>query len=805
MLKTFYKFLGRNKLFTVVNVAGLSISLMFVLLMTDVVVRQLSVDNYQENFDRMYLINTAEKSIDAHVLIGDKLKAKCPYIEDWCAVSATASGYTGVVLQHDGGKHRGNELIVTENFFEMFSFPLIEGDPKTVLDSKDKIVLSEGMALRMFGTTGIVGKQVVMLVGDTEVNYTISGVMKDIDNSIFPDAKIILPFDAMKYFNWHASLDDVNMNSFGNTQLFFLAHPETDMVAKSEGLQDILAEMLPFVWSKDGFMKVDTVRWMPVRDYYFSDMGEKNSKGYYTGSSVIVTIFIIAGVLVLLMAVCNYVSMSVAQTAYRAKEMATRRLLGSDKGDIFWRMITESFLLTSLSFVLAFLLAKAAEPIAAELTQEPIELVEHLSFEIVIAYVAFIFLLSFVAGFFPATIVSQYHPLDVVRGTFRRKTKMLYLRVLYIVQSGLSVAMLACAIFFAMLVRERINQPLGYTWNNLLCYELSALNQSQKLAFAEEVRKLPCVKYASLTSSTPFHGGWNNTPEFNVGDSTVTIPYQRFYCDTNFVKIFNIEVLDNRHIVHNSDNKDNMYIETGYLSESFYEKLGFPFDGDSKQSNQGLTIVPAGRHKDFVTGLNTQNPNATMIFEFSDILNVSNGMIVEMALVEFVDGDLAEYRQQADSVFAKIYQSEEFTSEWYDDVLFEPFQKIFRIEKLIFVFSGASFLISLLGLIAMSVYLISQRKRDIAIRKVFGSDTLGEMNKLMKFCFFSQLLGLVIAVPLTYFGSAPLPDIIGVENRLPLWQFLVAFATITVISLVSLAIISHRAMNENPVKNLKME
>lgn len=807
MLKTYYKFLGRNKLFTIVNVAGLSISLMFVLLMTNVVVRQLSVDNYQENFDRMYFINTGESAIDAHVNLGDKLMAKCPYIEDWCAVSAVATGFTGTTLKIGDNKYRGNELVVSDNFFQLFSFPLIEGDPKTVLSDKSNIVISESMAHRMFGTERAVGKQVTIPFGDMDMRYTIAGVMKDIDNSIIPDAKIVLPFDAMQYIQWNASIEDVNMNNWGVSQVFFLVHPETDMVAKSEGLQDILAEILPFVWSKEdnGMIKPDTVRWMPVEDYYFSGMEEKRGRGYNSGSSAIVIIFIVAGLLVLIMAVCNYVSMSVAQTTYRAKEMATRRLLGSDKSDIFWRMIGESFLLTLLSFLLAFFIAKAAEPIATELLQEPIDLIGALSPEIIGAYVAFIVLLSIISGFIPATIVSQYHPLDVVKGTFRRKTKMVYLRVLYIVQSGLTVTMLACAIFFAMLVNERMNQPLGYTWNNLLCYELQGLTMSQKIAFKNELEKLPAVNRVSLAATTPFHGGWNNTPRFKVADSLVYVGYERYYVDTNFVKIFNIDVLEKKNILHWAGNTDEgTYQEIGYLSESFFTKTGVSFDVDNiKSENQHLSIIPAGHYKDFTEGWGGRN-NCTMISELKDLSQVSNSLF-DYALVELTDGDLATYRQQADSVFAEISQSAEFTSKWYDDILFEPFQKVFRIEKLIFIFSGTSLLISILGLIAMSVYLISQRKRDIAIRKVFGSDTQKEMNTLMRFCFFSQLLGLIIAVPLTYYGSEPLPEAVGLEYRLPLWHFIAAFAIVTIISHLCLALVSHKAMNENPVKNLKTE
>ena len=146
--------------------------------------------------------------------------------------------------------------------------------------------------------------------------------------------------------------------------------------------------------------------------------------------------------------------------------MATRKLLGSSRSDIFWRMIGESSIMTVIAFILGFLLAKAAEPIAMDLLGVKLDLTGDLSFMTCLSYLLLIVLLSFISGFVPATILSNYNPLDVVKGHFRRKTKAVYLRVLNIVQDGLTIAMLSCAFYLSVQIHRILNEPLGYSYGS---------------------------------------------------------------------------------------------------------------------------------------------------------------------------------------------------------------------------------------------------------------------------------------------------------------------------------------------------
>ena len=250
---------------------------------------------------------------------------------------------------------------------------------------------------------------------------------------------------------------------------------------------------------------------MPLKDVCFSEIISLQLRQY---NPVKVWIFLVAGILILLMAVFNYVSMCVAQVSYRAKEMATRRLLGSSARSIFWRLLGESALFTTGAFLLALLLAKAVEPTACDLLQTRLDIWGDLNAITLLIYLIGIVLLSLLAGVVPAVLLSHYHPLDVVKGTFRRKTKAVYLLALYVVQSGLTVAMLTCTLYLSAQIYRILREPLGYTYGHVLDYPAMTVGSSEKIRlFRDEARKKPFVKNVCLTAGTAGNREKNNTTQ----------------------------------------------------------------------------------------------------------------------------------------------------------------------------------------------------------------------------------------------------------------------------------------------------
>ena len=784
-LKTYFTFLQRNKLFTVVNVAGLSISLMFVLLIADMVTRQLSVDKNLKDTDRICVF-ASENTAAGHYLLGEKLQSRYPEIEDWCAYT----GNFGIQTRINENPTQIQTLAVRKNFYQIFSYKLAEGNPAQVLVDDHSIVLSRSCANRLFGKEPALGKVLELDMPDAKGNsnqkFTVTGIMENIENSLLKEStEAVIPYENISELNSTISLTDGMMGNASSALVYFRTAKGADLNTKAN---DILSYLKDCWWIYNRGMFKE-VQFVPYNQFYFHTETPSGSTEVNQYSFRMVVLFFIIGIIILFMAIFNYVNMSIAQTTYRAKEMATRKLLGSSRSDIFWRMIGESSIMTVIAFILGFLLAKAAEPVAMDLLGVKLDLTGDLSFVTCLAYLLLIVVLSFISGFVPATILSNYNPLDVVKGHFRRKTKTVYLRVLNIVQDGLTIAMLSCAIYLSVQIYRILDEPLGYTYGNILCLTPAA-EQETLLTFRNEVQKLPFVKRVSFTQGTPIDGGNNHTMVVMVQGAPKDMSFQTFKVDSAFIDMFRIQIYEDHKM---SFDKNNWFI-----SESASKDLGGATDYVSDERGRSFSI--AGLFRDFHirSVMSEQHPLRLQILPADKIYPWT-------ILVEVQDGNPAAYGKQINELYSTITKGAPFDSSWYKDQIVEQYSDIISMNKLIGIFTCAALVISLLGLTAMSIYFIAQRKRDIAIRKTFGSSSRNEMLQLMKFSFSSLLISLIIAVPLMIFGIHTIDKIVAYDSSFPWWVPPTAFAVITLISLGSVFLISRKAVRENPVNNIKTE
>ena len=784
--KTYFTYLGRNKLFTLVNIGGLAISLMFVILIADMVSRQLTVDKNIKDADRIYLM-ADEETVSAHYQVGVRLQSRYPEIEDWTSI---ADFYTIPSVPQGNNENSFVSIkycFAKKNFFDFFSFKVLKGNPSEILLSDNNIVLTRSAALRLFGSEDVIGKTITPSFNDAP--YTVTGIVEDIENSIFPDdIEAFMPQENAKYMNWSADIEDTRMSNAGSATLFYKFAKGVNPNDKAD---DVLSYLKEFFWRYErGSSKV--VTFIPMRDFYFSEYQSWQNLRQYDFTQVL--IFLATGIIILLMAVFNYASMSIAQTSYRAKEMSTKRLLGSSRSEIFWRMITESFMLTIVSFLIGFILAKAAEPVAIDLLGTRIDIVGDLSWITITCYAAFIALLALLTGMPSASILSSYNPLDVVKGTFRRKTKASYMRWLNLVQSGLTISLLACSIFLYTRVHDILNAPLGYEYGNVLIYP--SMGYKTNNFFKSEALKLPFVKNVSYTMGTPADGGNNNTMFLQTKNGTEEFSFQTFTVDTAFLKIFHIQITEDRKLT-----SSNAF----FISENtmkMLKDLGLNTDRVVGISNSSWGFDVAGQFKDFKIRSLLSNDIHPMKMQ---VLPTDSIQYPWSICVEVDDSNRNEAKLQLDEIFSNMIDGMPFDSTWYDDFIKSYYQNIMKINELLIIFTCVAFIISLLGLTAMSIYFISQRKRDMAIRKVFGATSGDEMKRMLRFSLIAILAGTIVAIPLTWIGVEQISKIVNYGREIQWWMAVIAFGVTTLISLISVWFISRKAVNENPVNNIKTE
>ncbi|MEG0517317.1 MAG: ABC transporter permease [Bacteroidales bacterium] len=553
-MKSYLKFLSRNKLYTFINVLGLSISLMFVILIANYVVRNLTIDNNVEKKERIYILGNEDYMATGY-WNGQRLKARYPEVEQACGVAGGESSSVFISDKEYGAK----VLYVDTTFFEMFSIKVLEGDAQTALISKGNVVISKSFANKVFGTANPIGQTVKFTEGKEENRLkTVVGIIPDIENSIFPEADIITNFLNIG----NSSITSESMNNAGATGIFLLEKEGANLPSKTD---DILAFFKTYFWPYVGGSSKEVLL-VPFKGIYFADYDRPSFLS--KGDKSFVAILISVGFLILLFSIVNYINLTVAQTGFRAKEMATRRLLGSSRGVLFGKLISESLVMCLAAFIIGFILAITFQPFANDLLQSKIDILKDFSGMYLASYICLIIFVSVLSGVIPASIISNFQPIEVVRGTFRRKTSMVYGKILIAFQNIITVTLIAGSITMLWQINHLINAPMGYNYKNVIDISVWSgfKNMEQVPTTVNALKALPFVELIGQGQGTPLSGGNNNTIAFG---KERMISFQILIGDKPYYQILDMEI--------KRDNK--LSSGTGwYFNEYAFKELGVSED-----------------------------------------------------------------------------------------------------------------------------------------------------------------------------------------------------------------------------------
>lgn len=767
--KSFFKFLDRNKVYTLINVFGLCLSLMFVILISIYVKQELSIDNFHEKGDQIYIMASEEFAGSAFRL-AYRMQERFPEIEKVCP---TVPFWQDLATNIGDRKYDADALFADSTFFDMFSFRLLEGRKEDVLQSRNYAVISETFAKTAFSDVDPIGQTVQV---NDSVTLIVSGVMKDIKNSIFPYADILIRIDNIKFFN--SSMDSERFENAGSCVVFVQKRENADLQAKEA---DMLVYLKEIFWIyRNGLQQ--KINFIPLKDYYFSQI---ESPGLKQGDKRFVLVLLSVSILILIFAIINYINLTVAQAGFRAKEMATRRLHGSSRTELFIKLILESTFMTLISFLIAFLLALAVVPYANDLLQTRIDIMGSMNLMSISIIVGLILIIGTLSGILPASIISNSKPIEVVRGEFRQKTKMRFSKVFITFQNVITIIMIASSITMIAQVRHLITAPLGYNSTNLMDIPVFE-NKDRQLAFGQELERLSCVKRVAYSRGTPFSRGNNNTVRYD--NLNKNISFQIIGSDQTFFDMLNLQVI-----------KDNNYSGTDgyYLTEQAAREL--ELDADAKEfSFHGGMIPIRGIIKDFKLYNITQQAEAILyrIMKVEE-MNFWN-LIVE------VQGDPFKAYNEIKDAYERFTELE-FKGEYFDQQIQKSFESQARISKIVSIFTVIAIVISTLGLIAMSAYFILQRSREIAVRKVFGS-TNTQMLRRLVFKFLNYVfIAFVIAVPIIWYLMTKWLSDYSYRIELSPLIFIAAGVFCLLISFIAVFIQSYYAANSNPIKRIKAE
>ena len=779
--KSYFTFLSRNKAYTAVNVFGLAVSLTFVIIIGLYTWQEFSVDRQHSKAKRIYNIglNMDEgtwKTANCHHAVLRYLHSKYPEIEQTCGFTAGS-----LKLKDNGDFVNLNVLEADSTFFSMFDFLFVQGNRTNSLSQKGNIVLTESAARHLFGNTAVIGRT---LTTANDNHFRVTGVVKDFDNTfIDKDIQGVIDFS----FSTNLANKDENfphMVNITGAASFVQVREGCDFAAKQKDVdayfQTFWGDYHPIITRLDKL--------------YFSGL---DAFLMQTGNLTLVKILFAVGIAILLFSIMNYVNLTVAQSGYRAREMATRRLFGCTKGTVGVNMFTESLVMCVISLLIAVAFVCVCTPYAGQLLDTKLDISLLTSPQAVGIMLAFTLLVSLAAGALPATILSRVKPIEVVRGTFRTQTKMIFSRVFITVQNIITITMLACAMIMSMQMLHLIKAPLGFNTENIICIEYPDDYSSRHSGeFEDRLRSLPFVKAVAPSCGTPATGGNNRTVTFDGEKREWS--FQFISGTPEMMNIYGITLKNNLHakgdsIVYLNDMamKALQMKPTDRHLSSRYEQIRYDY---FRKDAQFGGILKELRIRNI---LEEQHPL---------LVQVCNNIQEPWNISILVSGDPIEAYAKIKDVYKKMFHEDinESSSPFVDKFVQTRFKQELRTTKIVSLFAFIAIIISLLGLVAMSTYFIQQRAREIAIRKVFGSTGNQIRIRLIRTFMLYVGIAFVIAVPIAvHFMSKWIEQY---SYRIVWWPWIIAAgAIVMLISFAAVAVQSWMASNENPVKNIRQE
>lgn len=796
-MKYFFRFLKNNPLYAVINVVGLALSLMFVILIGDYTYRQFSIDKWHKNHERIYVLGTENgNSLMSWPDCAHSLKDRYPEVEDVCCVYM----HNGKIKHEDRvyeeaqGDNAGNIMLADSNFFRFFDFKMIDGDRETALDSPEKCVVTESLAKALFPDGNALG-QPLQIEGtryvfvsddngdpyDSSLVYTVSGVIKDLDKTVFlNETAVIANFErAPQVLGYRLRNDLMASGPLGSTLSFLMLRPGASLEDKIEDLTSYCIESIP-VFNFYGNRKAAII---PLDDLMFAP--QNTGAGLQTGDKSLLGILLAVVLAILMFAVTNYINLTVANTGFRAKEMATRRLLGSDGLGISLELIGESTLMVFISFIIGGALALLLEDKVAVLFKGKIDILKDINFSTVSVSLVFIILTGVISGIMPTVSLSRYKPIDVVKGSFRYHSKMVLSRIFIILQNVITMTMMAATLTILLQMSHLVKAPLGYNTENI--FRVSSDNPE---VMRNALKSQPFVQEIGSFSGTSLDGNYRSMSTRKDKDNNNLLVYLTTW-DKEFIDIMGINLVKDNHL--SGDVK--------YINEELAGKLSLG-DGESEVTwGDGKVMQVAGIFSNFhMTNILDPYQPFMITVKDTDEIEDPNFMVK-------TNGDPLAWKKLCDLVKEVDGSTEDI--DWKVQSIESTVKASLTEEKntmrVVGIFTGVAVLISILGFIGMSLFFIRQRKKEIGVRRIMGSTTNEVLSLLLtKFCA-PLLVSFIFAVPLSWFIMDKWLEGFSYRIGLSPWIFIASGAVSLLIAVVSIFFQTLHAAHSNPADAIRAE
>jgi len=820
-LKIAFRSLRKSRGFTALNIIGLAAGLAVCLLIVLYVTDELSYDRYNVNADRIYRVdedayinNTRFVSANTSKFFGPALVASYPKIQQM------------VRFRNPGDLlvRKGNDHILEHRFsfadstiFKVFTLPMIAGDPNTALNNPHSIVIDESAARRYFNSTDVIGR--TLEVGSNNTLLKITGVIRDMPEQSQFHFSFIRPLRESYSFNNPSDNDWLSSNYYtyilvqsGTTRAE--AQQDVDAIVNlnvGRALQEMFHVSVADLGKAGNHFRYPII---PLTDVHL--YSNKSYELEANSNIQFVYIFSVIAVLILLIACVNFMNLSTARSANRAKEVGIRKVAGSSKGQLIIQFLTESILLSLFALILALGIAVLLLPMFNQLAGKSLQPDALLNARFLPILILLVMVVGCLAGSYPAFYLSTFQPIHVLKGKIAAGFKSSWLRSsLVVFQFFISIGLIVSTLVIYRQLNYIRNKEVGFNRDQVLViHNTWSLGRDGTTNLRKDLLTLAGVTDATVTHDIPTAGGdqyrqpgWFQDASLDARKATFMTTLQ---VDDHYVPTLGMQIVKGRNFDFAQFPTDSTAV---LLNEAAVAMLGAkdplnliiynradevkPNQADQTDHFKPLAFHVVGVVKDF-----NYNSMHDKIYPLVMLVNTLNWG--SMA-VRFHTNDVVGLVRQVESKFHAVKQGLPFSYSFMDN----DFDKLYHAEQQtgqIFIsFAVFAILIACLGLFGLVTYAAEQRTKEIGIRKVLGASVSGIVGLLSR--DFTMLVGIaaLIAFPAAWWAMYKWLETFAYRTEISWWIFLVAGAAALIIALLTVSIQTVRAALANPVKSLRSE
>ncbi|GAB2790230.1 ABC transporter permease [Rhabdobacter roseus] len=788
-LKIAFRNLWKHKVFSFINIMGLTVGMSACFLIFLYVQLELSYDAFHSKADRIYRlvtdIKTPSETINTSVTswaFAPSIQNDLPEVEAFTRLS----GGSFLVRRGDVKFQEEKTIFADSSFFQVFDFELIKGDPKTALKDQLSLVFTEKAAKKYFGDEDPLG-QTLLFSGDG-LAATVTGVIKDIpENSQIKGDLFVSMVTFTERFN--KGIDD-QWGNFG-ASTYLLLKPNVTGAALEKKFPAFLRTRAGELMDKNQMHY--TLFLEPLKDVYL----HSTRGGGETGSVSNVYIFSIVAIFILLIACINFVNLTTARSAERAKEVGIRKVVGAPRLLLARQFMAESVLLCMIAFVLSIFLSALLIPLFNNLAGKTISTGIFSSGGYLLAMFASAIGIGLLAGIYPALVLSSFEPVIVLKGRFASSVKGILLRKgLVASQFAISIALIIATIIVYTQMNFMRDRDLGFSKDQMMI--IDSEGDPKRDAFKESLTRLSGVQSTAASSSVPGSGnpGAYSEIENKSGDLQIA-NLDLYFVDFDYIPQFKLEMVAGRAFSRDFGTDTT---EAMVMNEAAVKLFGY----SSPEEAVGRRFRQWGREGKII--------GVVKDFHFRSLQETIKPLTMriepggcDLISVKVAGSNLKETIAGIENNWKTIMPNRPFSYYFMDEFFDRQYRSEERFEKLFFNFAILAIFISCLGLLGLASYSTLQRTKEIGVRKVLGADVTSIVTLLSKDFLKLVLVAFLVASPIAYYFMYQWLQNFAYRTDIHWWVFVVAAVVAVTIAFATVSFQSIRAALMNPVKSLRSE